>query len=184
MKKILLTSSGFETQRIMDVFLGLFAVKAECIKSLFIPTAAIHPDAIEVLPKCLNDLLCAGICRENITVFDLHRGMTDDEIQKFDVIYFAGGSSEYLLQRINDTGLNESLVRFIDNGGVYVGVSAGSIVAANNTPKNLGYIDCTLHVHAQTGTECGIINFLENLHIHLTGKNAILISDNKAEVFE
>ena len=41
-------------------------------EALFIPTAANTPDAIEVLPKCLNDLLKCGIPRENITVYDLY----------------------------------------------------------------------------------------------------------------
>ena len=33
-------------------------------KALFIPTAAIDAEAIEVLPKCMNDLLKCGILKE------------------------------------------------------------------------------------------------------------------------
>lgn len=77
MRKILLTSSGFETDRIMEVFKSLFDIEPMQIKALFIPTAANFPDAISVLPACMN---------------------------------------------VN---------QYINNGGVYVGVSAGSIIAAN-----------------------------------------------------
>jgi len=56
-------------------------------------------------------------------------------------VYFTGGSPQYLLERINSTGFNRSLKQYIDYGGVYVGVSAGSVVAANNLPDNLGFID-------------------------------------------
>ena len=184
MRKILLTSSGFETARIMDVFLSLLPKATDNARTLFITAAANNPDAIEVLPKCLDDLLNAGIRRENITVFDLHRNMTDDELQQFDAVYFTGGSTKYLLQRINDTGFRETLGRFVDGGGVYVGVSAGSVVAANNLPDNLGYLGCELRVHAQSGTKAGKINFTENLQIHLTGECAVLITDECAEVFE
>ena len=184
MRKILLTSSGFETARITEAFLSLLPKAAEDTKALFITAAANTPDAIEVLPKCLGDLLNAGIRRENITVFDLHRNMSDDELQQFDAIYFTGGSTKYLLQRINDTGFRKTLGRFIEVGGVYVGVSAGSVVAANNLPDNLGYLGCELHVHAQSGTKAGVINFTENLQIHLTGECAVLIMDAGAAVFE
>ena len=37
-------------------------------------------DAIEVLPKCLNDLLKCGIAKENIFVYDLHDEANDERI--------------------------------------------------------------------------------------------------------
>jgi peptidase E len=67
MRKILLTSSGFENQRIMALFRGLLDREPGETKALFIPTAAIDAGAIAVLPKCMNDLLNAGIPPENIT---------------------------------------------------------------------------------------------------------------------
>ena len=182
MKKILLTSAGFETPRIMSVFLELLMVPVERAKALFIPTAAQDVDAIAVLPECVNDLLRAGISKENITVFDLHDTMADEELQKFDVVYFAGGNARYLLQRINGTGFNQPLARFIGQGGIYVGVSAGSIVAANNLPDNLEYFDRTLHVHAPEGTACGVLDISSDEPVYLTNESAVLISDDKREI--
>ena len=184
MRKILLTSSGFETERILKIFHGLFDKKPGEIKALFIPTAANSPAAIAVLPKCVNDLLKAGILSENISVFDLHRNMEADELSKYDVVYFTGGSPRYLLERINQTGFNKSLNEFINNGGVYVGVSAGSIVAANNLPDSLQLINCTLSVHTSSGTSSGAVNTFANPHIDLTGDNVILILDDLCEVIE
>ena len=182
MRKILLTSSGFETDNIIKIFHGLFDKEPKEIKALFIPTAANSPDAIAVLPKCMNDLLNAGVLIENICVFDLHRNMESKELNKYDVVYFTGGSPQYLLDRINNTGFNKSLGKFIDNGGVYVGVSAGSIVATKNLPDSLNLINCTLSVHMTSGTKSGIINTYENPHIDLTGENIILILDRKCEI--
>ncbi|MCL2883898.1 MAG: hypothetical protein FWF49_00240, partial [Oscillospiraceae bacterium] len=80
MRKILLTSSGFETERIREVFRGLFEKPPAQLKALFIPTAANDPDAIGVLPKCMNDLLKAGTSKENIAVFDLHDNMNFNDL--------------------------------------------------------------------------------------------------------
>ncbi|MCL2108968.1 MAG: Type 1 glutamine amidotransferase-like domain-containing protein, partial [Oscillospiraceae bacterium] len=128
MKKIILSSAGFETKVIRNTFLEFVGKNPLEINALFIPTAANFPAAIAVLPGCMNDLLNIGIPAENITVFDLHRAMTFDELSKFDAVYFTGGSPQYLLERINDTGFRKPLCEFVENGGVYVGVSAGRIV--------------------------------------------------------
>lgn len=182
MRKLLLTSAGFETERILNIFHGLFDKKPIEIKALFIPTAANFPDAVAVLPKCMNDLLKAGIPSENISVFDLHRNMEIGELSKYDVVYFTGGSPQYLLERINNTGFNKLLIEYINNGGVYIGVSAGSMVATNNLPDSLKLINCRLDVHKQSGTKAGRINVSENPHIDLTDDSAILILDDNYEV--
>jgi len=183
-RKILLTSAGFETEHILKTFHGLLEKEPVNIKALFIPTAAVFPGAISVLPKCMNDLLKAGILSENIHVFDLHRNMEYDELCQYDVVYFTGGSPQYLLNRINDTGFNKSLETFVDNGGVYVGVSAGSMVATNNLPNSLKYINCTLNVHVQKGTKSGSINTSQNPHIDLKDDQVILILGDAYEVME
>ncbi len=50
------------------------------VKALFIPTAEINIGAIEVLAKCMNDLLKCGIQDKNIYLYDLHVGM---ELKEF-----------------------------------------------------------------------------------------------------
>ena len=53
MKKILLTSAGFENKNIQNKFMELVEKEPKKIKALFITTAAIEPDSIMLLPKCL-----------------------------------------------------------------------------------------------------------------------------------
>ena len=126
MRKIMLTSSGFDPKELEEVFLRLVDKPTRAIRVLFIPTAAIDPGAIEVLPKCMNDLLRVGVKPQNIRVFDLHRSLTAEEMSDYDTIYFTGGSPHYLLERINATGFNTVVKGWVERGGVYVGVSAGS----------------------------------------------------------
>ena len=144
-------------------------------KALFIPTAAINADAIEVLPKCMNDLLKCGIPKDNISVFDLHRNMPIDELKTFDVVYLTGGWTSYLLERINDTGFRNTLLDYIRDGGFVIGVSAGSIVFANNLPGNLELLDTKLDVHCNSSSYTGKVSFplIENMKLSNTA--ALLI---------
>lgn len=144
---VLLTSCGLETNAIEQAFLKMLNKEPTQIKAMFIPTAAISPDAIEVLPKCLNDLLKCGISRENISVYDLYDDMDDDLSEKYDVIYLCGGSPTYLLRRIHERGFDKKLETFIEHDGIVVGVSAGSMIFADDMPNNLGLLDCALDVH-------------------------------------
>lgn len=56
-KRVLLTSAGLETEEIKEYFVKMLGKDMSAVKALFIPTAAIDAGAIEVLPKCMNDLL-------------------------------------------------------------------------------------------------------------------------------
>ncbi|MCL2092801.1 MAG: Type 1 glutamine amidotransferase-like domain-containing protein [Treponema sp.] len=184
MKKIILTANGLENQNIGNLFLDLANKKPEDIKAVFVPTAANNAGAIEVLPKCLHDLLDLGILDQNIHIYDLHYCMEYEELSVYNAIYFCGGSSQYLLNRINATGFHVPLKQFVENGGIYIGVSAGSIVAANNLPENLGYLNSTLSVHGNVGIETGAFNPYNYTEITLPDNRAIIITDDTYTVVE
>lgn len=149
---ILLTSCGLETEKIENTFKNMFTKPLTEVRAMFIPTAADSVDAIEVLPKCLNDLLKVGIRRENIFVYDLYDKIDEKICASYDVIYLCGGNPDYLLRRINERRFNSKLLEFINSEGVAVGVSAGSMIFADNMPDNLGVLKCALDVHC--GDNC------------------------------
>ena len=180
MKKILLTSAGFENGRVKDRFMELVDKEIMEIKALFITTAAIEPDAILVLPKCLEDLLSCGILMKNIKVYDMHKLLTLEEIRKYDVIYVCGGRTSYLVERIKEIGFKKIADEFIQSGGIYIGVSAGSIAASGKYEDGLDFLKNKLDVHCSKGTEIGIV---ENENpIYLTDDQAILMIDDVVEV--
>lgn len=152
---VLLSSAGLENQELQSYFVNMVGKDMALVKALFVPTAAVNPGAIAVLPKCMNDLLKCGIPEENITVFDLHTGMDLDTLRQYDVVYLCGGRTAYLLERVNQTGFRESLLSYIRENGAVIGVSAGSLIFANNLPGNLGLIDTHLDVHCPTGAAPG-----------------------------
>lgn len=183
MRKILLTSAGFENKKIEEVFIGLVGKASKDIKAIFVPTAAIFPDAKAVLPKCKLDLLNAGILEQNITIYDLDRQVTYDEISDFDAIYFCGGSTKHLRDKINEMNFLETLKEFIDKGRVYIGVSAGSCVLSASE-NGLGLINCTISVHNEKGSDSGPLDTTNCPHVNLTNNQAILIVGYKAEIIE
>ena len=103
---------------------------------------------------------------------------------KYDAIYFCGGDTSYLLKRINETGFNEILKNYIKNGGIYIGVSAGSIIMANNLQDNLGYLNCKLDVHGNEGIKIGKFDPKDYSYIKLPDNKAIIIKNNEYEVIE
>lgn len=177
--KVLLTSAGFENKRIEETFLALTGKKPEDIKAVFIPAAAIDADAIEVLPKCLHDLLDCGIPKDNIRVYDLHADMSREELMGYDAVYVCGGNTEYLLERINEKGFRNTLLLFIKQGGVYVGVSAGSLAAAGNLKGSLGILECPVRVHCEKGMEAGPADVENCGEIRIDNRQAILVSDSQ-----
>lgn len=153
--RVMLTSCGLETETIKQGFLDMLGKNPEEVSALFIPTAAIDPGAIAVLPKCMNDLLKCGIPEGNIRVFDLHANLSIEELRTYDVIYLTGGRTSYLLERINDTGFRGTLLTYIREGGFVIGVSAGSLIFAENLPGNLGLLPTCMDVHCPEGDRPG-----------------------------
>ncbi|MDE7193909.1 MAG: Type 1 glutamine amidotransferase-like domain-containing protein [Oscillospiraceae bacterium] len=180
--RVMLTSCGLETEGIKNKFTGWLGNEVSGIKALFIPTAANSPDAVRVLPKCLNDLLKCGISSDNITVYDLHKPMSAEELCKYDVVYLCGGSPEYLLGRINEAGFGSLLKSFTEQNGIVIGVSAGSIVFAGNMPDNLGLVKCTLDVHCGKDDceDCGAANMSKD-RIRLGNEQALIFECENAE---
>lgn len=178
--RVLLSSAGLENETIQSFFMTLVGKDMAQVRALFIPTAAINPGAIAVLPKCMNDLLKCGIPEKNITVFDLHRCMDLEELRTFDLLYLCGGSTAYLLERINETGFRESLLSYIRENGLVLGVSAGSIIFAENLPNNLGLLQAKMDVHCQSGEQPGSLALKP--HIRLTNDCTLFLDGESINV--
>lgn len=182
MKKILLTSTGFENKNIENKFLELLNKEVQEAKVLFIITAAIDIGSVKILSKCADDLLNCGIKEENITVYNMHKAINEEELQKFDAIYVCGGTTKYLVERMNEVNFKEVVNKFINNGGIYIGVSAGSVATSGKYENNLEFIKNKVDVHCEKGSENGVI--VSEDAIYLTDNQAIYINDEEMVIFE
>lgn len=176
---VFLTSCGLETEALANTFQRMLPVSPAMTRALFIPTAAIDPDAIDVLPKCLNDLVKIGVPRGNITVCDLHDPVPGRLSERFDAVYLCGGNTRYLLRRINEGGFRAQLLDFIAENGVVIGVSAGSVIFSSTHPDHLGLLPCPLDVHCPDSAceRPGPLMLYEGRRIRLGNRQAILWRD-------
>jgi peptidase E len=112
--------------------------------------------------------------------------MPIDELKTYDVVYLTGGRTSYLLERINDTGFRETLLTYIRDDGFVIGVSAGSIIFANNLPGNLELLDTKLDVHCEESSYTGRVSFPLIGNMKLSNTAAILIRSlpDEAEIID
>lgn len=174
--KMLLTSTGLKSKEFQDEFLKNVKNNIRDVKVIFVPTAANDDEAKALLPSCKEDLTSLGILEDNIFVYDLDYLLTYEQGCKYDAIYFCGGSTKYLLERINAIGFSVILTRLLKNGLFFVGVSAGSKICGDNYSGNLGYLNRNIELHCAVGSPLGRVTWDET--VMLTNTQALSIYDN------
>lgn len=195
-RHLFLTSAGL-TDEMKKKFFALIGKHPEDVKVLYIPTAGIETDgAREGIAVCFQELSSMGIRYENILVYNLElilskdyqrtyssyvttpfmitRLLTVEELKSFDAIVVSGGDSAVLCREMVRTGFDRILEDAIDNGLVYVGISAGSMYAAGNLADGLHIIDNPIIPHWD-GTEI--------LELPTDG-DAIMLADGQAVYVE
>src|SRR3989344_3332126 len=145
MRKIFLTLAGLPRET-SDYFVKILPKKPAEIKVCFIPTAANPEVDKSFVQKSLDEIRDVGI--NNITEVDLddeNRESLYEKLSSCDVIYVNGGNTFYLLDRVRKSGFDQIIPELLDNGKIYIGVSAGSIVAGPNIEsagwKWIGVVD-------------------------------------------
>lgn len=204
MKKLLLTSAGLSKS--LEGLIMEKIRKNPCeIKVLLVPTASTNNDgAREGISMCIYKLMSMGILSENIFVYHLgfllsknytrtysadvtnvpplFRILSVQEMNQYDLLVFSGGDASVLLSEINRTGFCEVIKQAVENGLFYLGISAGSMVAAGNFTDSLGFIKNPIFVHSEKGTPCG--DLPQYGEVYLTDTQAILIDENFAQIVE
>ncbi|NQV00825.1 MAG: Type 1 glutamine amidotransferase-like domain-containing protein [Parcubacteria group bacterium] len=129
MKKLFLTSAGFLNKEVSDLFLKELDKKPEDSKIFMVTSARIKEEEyyIEESKKELTDL---GF--KDIFVFNLDKKISMEEVKDFDALYICGGNTYYIMKRFRQTGLDKIVIELVNQGKIYVGVSAGSIMAGPN----------------------------------------------------
>jgi dipeptidase E len=131
--KLLLTSSGLTNKSIIKALSDLAGKPFNELNLVFIPTAA----NVEKGDKdwLLQDLInCRNLGFASIDIVDISavpRDIWEPRIKEANILLFGGGNTYHLMHWIRESGLKEILPRLLTNR-VYVGTSAGSIVATHS----------------------------------------------------
>lgn len=178
MKRIILTSAGFENKNIERIFINMLNNPVDKAKVLWIPTAAIDEDAKAVLPKCMNDLLYAGIQKDNITIYNLDYQIGYEKLKQYDAVYVCGGDCNYLLSQMLKFDFVNLIKQYILNEGIYIGVSAGSCICGKDYQNGFNWVKSIINVHCKKGQRNGNITPDKHKKINLKDNQALIFYAN------
>lgn len=130
---MLLTSNGLSTPGIREAFHELQDKRVENVRVLLIPTASRTEGELVFVRKTYEELLTAGIVPDYITVFDIEKCLEDENCYDpyaFDCFVVCGGNTCYLLSKLKESGFFTKIREAVEQGVLYVGISAGSVIAS------------------------------------------------------
>ena len=199
---LFLTSSGLSDD-MKKKFFDIIGKRPEDVKVLYIPTAGIETDgAREGFAVCFHELSSMGIRYENILVYNLElilsknyqrtyssfvtapymitRLLTIEELHAFDAVVVSGGDAAVLCREMVRTGFDRAIEKAINDGLVYVGISAGSMYAAGNFDDGLHIISNPIIPHWNGVEISELPNYSES--IMFTDGQAVYIEDDSIRI--
>ena len=156
MKNMILTSSLYESIELVKKFLDK---NTESKKILFIPTATNvdeYKKYIHLTQKIFEDF---GYEVENFDVSIFSEEIAKEKLSETKTVFISGGNTFYLLQELKRKNLTSYLKERIENGLLYIGESAGSVIAAPNIEYASIVDDKTLATELNDYTGLNLVDF-------------------------
>jgi len=136
--KLLLTSAGIQNKSIAKAVLDLTGLSTEKINLVFIPTAAnVEEGDKEWLIDDLVHFQQQGY--KSIDIVDIaavSRDIWQPRLEAANLFCFGGGNEQYLARILRESGLRDLLPELLKTR-VYMGISAGSMVAGQFLSREL-----------------------------------------------
>lgn len=156
MKKLFL-SSYFAF--VSDLLLPLLPKNPKELKLAFIPTAS---DLYKFKPWFYGDKIKLKLMGFNIIEVDIKNKTKKqllDELKDIDVLFVSGGNTYYLLEHVKKSGFDEVVRELVTKGVIYIGSSAGSVLACP-TVEHIEDLDDKTKVSLTSLDGIGLIDFL------------------------
>ena len=156
LKNVILTSSLYESIELVKKFLDK---NTESKKILFIPTATNvdeYKKYIHLTQKVFEDF---GYEVENFDVSIFSEEIAKEKLSEAKIVFISGGNTFYLLQELKRKNLTSYLKERIENGLLYIGESAGSVIAAPDIEYASIVDDKTLATELNDYTGLNLVDF-------------------------
>ena len=153
---MILTSSLYESIELVKKFLDK---NTESKKILFIPTATNvdeYKKYIHLTQKAFEDF---GYEVENFDVSIFSEEIAKEKLSEAKTVFISGGNTFYLLQELKRKNLTSYLKERIENGLLYIGESAGSVIAAPDIEYASIVDDKTLATELDDYTGLNLVDF-------------------------
>lgn len=128
MKKLFLTSAGLQPD-FREEFLKLLGKPPAEVTVAFIATAADPEPDKSFVKWSVDQINETGMKMAEVDLKDETAESLYGKLKDVDVIWLNGGNTYYLLDQIRKTGFDRIIGRLLNEGKIYFGVSAGTIVA-------------------------------------------------------
>lgn len=123
--KLILTSSGFD---IKDEIIKLLPKPPNQLRLAHIITASKPEPDKGFVRKDKDIMMRLGFTVQDIDIEGKNEKQLWEILKDFDIICVQGGNTFYLLKHIKLSGFDQILKKLIDQGKIYIGVSAGSYI--------------------------------------------------------
>ena len=136
--KLILTSTDFLTNESRKKIISELGDVSKC-KILFIPNENATIERIRS-NEYYERLQAYGFSKKNIFVFDYTRPQDFKNID-IDAIYVGGGNTFSILKMLRDTEFDKEIIKYVLNGVIYIGGSAGAHIVTKNVEHVLHFDD-------------------------------------------
>ena len=126
--KLFLTSDGI-SPAITGEFLKLLSKKPQDCRLVLVATAADPEPDKWFVDKDRARLRELGFTVEDVSLKNETEHSLSEIFKNTDIVFIEGGNTFYLLDLVRKSGFDKAIKLFLERGGIYVGVSAGSIIA-------------------------------------------------------
>lgn len=156
-------------------------------KLVFITTATEDKDRTDLSwvasdRKCLQD---AGFDVFDYTITGKIQNEIREDLKDVDFIYVEGGNTYYLLEKAQQSGFIQIIRDFVlTNGKVYIGTSAGSIIASRDTYPAVKLDDVSLAPDLQGYAGFGLVDFTVIPHWGSDKFTNLYLPDGIAHTYE
>ena len=131
MKKLILVSMLYQVTDLVRTIEPELAGKTVT----YIPTAGIAEETEGMIEDETNTLESLGLTVEALDVSTASYESIVSTLTKNDIIFIGGGNTFYLLQELRRSGADKILIQEVNKGKLYIGESAGAIIAC----PDIGY---------------------------------------------
>jgi dipeptidase E len=127
MRKLFLTSAGLPKET-RSIFLEFFGKDPKESKVAFIPTASDPEENKSYLERDKKVLEEIGFEIKEVDLKNENEKSLLEKMSDCDIIFVEGGNTYYLLDQVRKSGFDKVIIKLLDQGKIYVGVSAGSYI--------------------------------------------------------
>jgi dipeptidase E len=170
MATLFLTSTGLSASVVHQAFVQEIKNINRTGKVLIITTASNQGPSNPNIQSGYQKLVDLGF--SDVHFFDL---LSDDisTLKQAKIIYVCGGNTFRLLKAMRDTGADQIIQNFYhQSDGIYIGVSAGSLVVGQSIASAVGHDENKVHLADLTGLR--LINDILFVHYDDSQANEIL----------